>query len=75
MENSIADVQLAREGSTATIDPLYAPPALTTPAAFAVSTSVKVAIVLAILVWMLTKDPKLTAIVVGAQMILHALLK
>jgi len=75
MENSVADIELAREGHTARVDYSYAPPALTTPMPFAVSTSVKVAMALAIVTWILSKDVKLTIIVVLTQLILSKLLK
>ena len=75
MENSVADVQLAREGHTARVDYSYAAPALTTPMPFAVSSSVKVAMALAVVTWLLSRDTKLTMIVVLTQLILSMLLK
>lgn len=75
MENSVADIALAREGHTARVEPSYVSPALTTPMPFAVSSSVKVAMALAIVTWLLTRDAKLTMIVVLTQLILSMLLK
>ena len=75
MENSVADIELAREGHTARVDYSYSAPALTTPMPFAVSSSVKVAMALAIVTWILSKDVKLTIIVVLTQLILSKLLK
>lgn len=75
MENSVADIELAREGHTARVEYSYAAPALTTPMPFAVSSSVKVAMVLAIVTWILSRDTKLTLIVVLTQLILSMLLK
>ena len=47
MENSVADIELAREGHTAILtDMSYAAPALSTPRPFAVSSYVKVAALL-----------------------------
>jgi hypothetical protein len=76
MENSIADIELAREGHTARLtDPTYAAPALTTPRLFAVSTATKVAFLVGLLVYFLTRDTKLTLMVILAQMIMSAVLK
>jgi hypothetical protein len=76
MENSIADIELAREGHTARLDdPKYAAPALSTPALFAVSSATKVAFLVGLLVYFLTKDAKLTLMVILAQMILASILK
>ena len=75
MEDSVADIELAREGHIAQVDPYYAPPALSTPRLFAISTSSKVAIALFVLVYALSRDLKLALLVAAVQIILHALLK
>lgn len=75
MEDSVADIELAREGHIAQVDPYYAPPALTTPRLFAISTAAKVGIALFVLVYAVTRDLKLALLVAAVHMILHALLK
>ena len=75
MENSIADIQLAREGQIAQVDPYYVPPALSTPRAFAISTPAKVGIALFVLVYAVTRDLKLALLVTAAHIILHGILR
>jgi hypothetical protein len=76
MENSVADIELAREGHTAILtDMSYAAPALSTPRPFAVSSYVKVAALLFVLVYAMTKDLKLAFLVFISQIVLSKLLK
>jgi hypothetical protein len=75
MEDSVADIELAREGRIAQVDPYYAPPALSTPRMFAMSTAAKVGIALFVFVFAMTRDLKLSLLVAAVHIILHALLK
>lgn len=76
MENSVADIELAREGHTALLtDPSYGAPALTTPRPFAISSAAKVAVLLFAIVYLTTKDIKVAVVVFLAQLILSRLLK
>ena len=75
MENSVADVELAREGHTAFLaDPSYAPPALSAHPLLAISTPVKVALFLFLIVFLLTKDIKTALIISVAQLLLYKML-
>lgn len=75
MENSVADIELAREGHTAFLaDPSYAAPALSAHPLMAMSTSVKVAFFLLAIVFLLTKDFKTAMIVFIAQILLSKML-
>jgi hypothetical protein len=75
MENSVADVELAREGHTAFLaDPSYAAPALSAHPLLAMSTSFKVALFLLALAFLLTKDIKTALIIFVAQILLSKML-
>lgn len=75
MENSVADVELAREGHMAHLaDPSYAAPALSAHPIMAMATSFKVALFLLALVFLLTKDLKTALIVFVAQILLSKFL-
>jgi len=75
MENSIADIELSREGHTALIgDPSTAPPALSAHPIMAMSTSFKVALFLFAIVFLLTKSFKTALIVFIAQLILSKII-
>jgi hypothetical protein len=75
MENSVADVELAREGHTAFLaDPSYAAPALSAHPLLAMSTSVKVAFFLLALTFLLTKDIKTSLIIFVAHILLSKVL-
>lgn len=75
MENSVADVELAREGHTAFLaDPSYAAPALSAHPLMAMSTSFKVALFLLALAFLLTKDIKTALIIFVAQILLSKML-
>ena len=75
MENSVADVELAREGHTALLaDPSYAPPALSAHPIMAMSKSFKVSLFLFALVFLLTKDIKTALIICIAQFFLYKFL-
>jgi hypothetical protein len=75
MENSVADVELAREGHTAFLaDPSYAAPALSAHPLMAMSTSFKVALFLLALTFLLTKDIKTALIIFVAHILLSKML-
>jgi hypothetical protein len=75
MENSVADVELAREGHTAFLaDPSYAAPALSAHPLMAMTTSFKVALFLLALTFLLTKDIKTALIIFVAQILLSKML-
>ena len=75
MENSVADVELAREGHTAFLaDPSYAAPALSAHPLMAMSKSFKVALFLLALAFLLTKDIKTALIIFVAQILLSKML-
>jgi len=76
MENSVADIELAREGHTAQLtDMSYAAPALSTPRPFAVSTYVKIAFILFALVYAMTRNLKLALLILISEIVLAKLLK
>jgi hypothetical protein len=75
MENSVADVELAREGHMAYLaDPSTAAPALSAHPIMRMPTYFKVALFLFALVFLLTKDFKTALIVSGAQILLSKIL-
>jgi hypothetical protein len=76
MENSVADIEMSREGHVVSIpDSSYVAPALATPRMLAVSPATKVAFLLGVLVFALSRDIKLSLLVVLAQVIFSALVK
>jgi len=75
MENSVADVELAREGHTAFLaDPSYAAPALSAHPLLAMTTSFKVALFLLAITFLLTKDIKTALIIFVAHILLSKML-
>lgn len=75
MENSVADIELAREGHTALLaDSSYAAPALSAHPIMAMTTYFKVALFLFAIVFLLTKDIKVALAVFVAQLLLSRLL-
>lgn len=77
MENSVADIELSREGHTVyQQDGVEYPPALTKMDVMSRLTGhpVKIALALFIVAWILTKSPLKAVIIAFAMIILYSLL-